>query len=465
MMPTRRQLLRSSALGFGSLALNSLLNEPASAESALVARPPQFRPRAKRVIMLFMSGGPSQMDMLDYKPRLQRENGQPLPFTLPETEATVGLEGTRLLGSVTRFRHFGESGLYMTELWPHMGRLADELCVLRGMESDSLNHPLATNLLHRGTLNDARPSFGAWVSYGLGTENQQLPSYLTILPVEGEENYGSAFLPAIHQGTPILEVDQKAERAPIRHLTDPHRTAAQQRRQLDLIQTLNRQQLTRLQQDQQMEGVIESFELAFKMQTETPKLIDLSQESQVVKDLYGIGQQPTDQFGRQCLLARRFSEAGVRFVQVSMGGWDHHGGIADGLPTQLAISDRPIAGLLTDLKGRGLLEETLVIWAGEFGRTPFSQDHSGGRSPVGRDHNSKGFTLWMAGGGVKAGFVHGATDEYGFRAIEGKVHIHDLHATILHLLGIDHERLTYPHLGRDFRLTDVYGRVITEILT
>lgn len=463
-MLTRRHLLQTSACGLGSLALSAIFSEQAAAANPLAAIRPHFPPRAKRVIFLFMSGGPSQMDMFDYKPRLKQENGQPLPFSLPDTEATVGLDSTRLLGPVTTFSHQGESGLYMTDLWPHMARHADELCLLRGVESDSLNHPLATNLLHRGSLNGALPALGAWLSYGLGTENQQLPSYITILPGEGEDNYSSAFLPAIHQGTPIQEVGDNPQKAPIRHLTDPSISPARQRQRINLIQAMNRRKLARLKQDQQMEGVIESFELAFRMQTETPKLVNMSDESQAVQDLYGIGQQPTDRFGRQCLLARRFAEAGVRFVQVSMGGWDHHGAIASGLPAQLKISDKPIAGLLTDLKSLGLLDETLVVWAGEFGRTPFSQDNTGGRGAVGRDHNPKGFTIWMAGGGLKAGFVHGATDEYGFRAVEGKVHIHDLHATILHLLGLDHERLTYRYIGRDFRLTDVYGRVVQEIL-
>jgi uncharacterized protein (DUF1501 family) len=464
-MFSRRQLLQSTACGFGALALQVMCSEQAAASQALVPKAPHFTPRAKRVIFLFMAGGPSQMDMFDHKPRLAKENGQPLPFKLPETEATVGLDNTRLLGPISSFHHRGESGLYMTDMLPHLARCADDLCVLRGVESDSLNHPLATNMLHTGSLNDRLPAMGAWLSYGLGTENQQLPSYLTILPVEGERNYGSAFLPAIHQATPIQEVGSNPSLAPIRHLSDPSGHAGQQRQRLDLVQAMNRRQLQRLHADQQMEGVVESFELAFRMQTEAPKLVDLSNESKTVKELYGIDQNPTDRFGRQCLLARRFAEAGVRFVQVSLDGWDHHGGITSGLPSQCAMSDKPIAGLLTDLKARGLLDETLVVWSGEFGRTPFSQDNSGaGGAAVGRDHNPKGFTAWLAGGGVKAGHVHGATDEYGFRAIEGKVHVHDLHATMLHLLGLDHTRLTHRHIGRDFRLTDVHGEIVHEIL-
>ncbi|MEX2186989.1 MAG: DUF1501 domain-containing protein [Pirellulales bacterium] len=467
MILSRREMLSSAACGFGSLALSAMCGDLATAgagASPLAAKAPHFAARAKRVIFLFMAGGPSQVDMFDFKLRLAQGNGQPLPFSLPDAEATVGLANTRLLGPITRFSHQGESGLYMTDLWPEMARHADELCVLRAVESDSLNHPLATNLLHTGSLNARVPSMGAWISYGLGTENQQLPSYLTIIPAEGEGNYGSAFLPAIHQGTPIQEVGINPNVAPIRNLSDPSVPPKLQRRRIDLIQEMNRRKLARLKEDQQMEGVIESFELAFRMQTETPKLVDLSGESQAVKEMYGIGVAPTDQFGRQCLLARRFAEAGVRFVQVSLGGWDHHAGIKSALPNQLRISDKPIAGLISDLKSRGLLEDTLVIWSGEFGRTPFSQDNSGS-GDLGRDHNDKGFTVWMAGGGVRQGYVHGATDEFGFRAVDGKVHIHDLHATILHLLGIDHLRLTHRYIGRDFRLTDVYGRVVKDILS
>jgi hypothetical protein len=457
-------MLQRTACGFGSLAFAAIAHEASARTNPLAAKEGHFKPRAKRVIFLFMAGGPSQIDMFDYKPRLKSDNGKALPFSLPDTEATVGLDNTRLFGPFTSFSHYGQSGLHMTDLWPHMARLADDLCVLRAVESDSLNHPLATNLLHTGSLNNRVPALGAWLSYGLGTENQQLPSYMTILPAEGEGNYGSAFLPAIHQGTPIQSVGDGPGAAPIRNLTDSGLPAQLQRQRIDLLQKMNRRKLDRLHEDQQMEGVIESFELAFRMQTETPKLVDLSTESQSVKALYGIGESPTDQFGRQCLLARRFAEAGVRFIQVSLGGWDHHGGIRAGLPAMLKVSDKPIAGLLTDLKSRGLLEDTLVVWSGEFGRTPFSQDNSGG-GDIGRDHNDKGFTVWMAGGGVKAGYVHGETDDFGFRAINGKVHIHDLHATILHLLGLDHLRLTYRHIGRDFRLTDVYGNVVHEIIS
>jgi hypothetical protein len=342
---------------------------------------------------------------------------------------------------------------------PLIGRHADDLCLLRAMHADSPNHPVAVRQLHTGNLFDVVPSMGSWLSYGLGTENQQLPSYVTILPGEGERNFSSAFLPAIHQGTAIQDVGIKAGQAPIRHLADPDVSREVQRRRLDLVQSMNRRQLNRLQSDQQMEGVIESFELAFRMQTETPRLVDLARESKTTLDLYGIGQAPTDQFGRQCLLARRLAEAGVRFVQVTLDGWDHHSGIAGGLKSLCSQCDQPVAGLLTDLKSRGLLDDTLVVWGGEFGRTPHAQNGDG------REHNQHGFTMWMAGGGVKGGVVHGMTDDFGYHAVDGKVHINDLHATMLHLLGLDHERLTFEHHGRPFRLTDVAGKVVTEIIS
>ena len=461
---SRRQLLQTAACGFGSLALSAMCCEQSLASNALAAKPSHFRPRAKRVIFLFMQGGPSHVDLFDYKPRLARENGNPLPFDLPETEATVGLEETRLLGPVSKFSRQGECGLLMTDLLPHLAQHADDLCILRATESDSPSHPVATKLLHTGTINKFWPSMGAWISYGLGTDNQQLPSYITILPEEGERNYSSAFLPAIHQATPFQEVGVTPGRPPIRHLSDPSMTQDLQRRRINLIQAINRRQIDRLEQDQNMEGLIECFELAFRMQTEAPKLVNLSNESQATLDLYGIGQEPTNRFGRQCLLARRFAEAGVRFIQVSLRGWDQHGRIRANMPKQCAISDKPIAGLLSDLKSRGLLDDTLVLWAGEFGRTPFSQDLNGDKSTVGREHNPRGFATWMAGGGIRGGITHGETDEYGYRGVNNKVHIHDLHATILYLLGLDHERLTFRHAGRDFRLTDVSGQVVQELI-
>ncbi len=466
----RRHLLRSGG-GFGSLAVAALMQEagrarelPETRRSPLSARSTHFPPRAKRVIFLFMSGGPSQMDLFDYKPQLAARAGQAIPYKLPGNEATVGLDNTTLLGPTAEFRHAGESGLFMSRLLPQTAAVADELCVLRAVQADSPNHPVAIQQLHTGNLFDVVPAMGSWLSWGLGTENQQLPGYITILPQEGERNYSSAFLPAIHQGTAIQNVVSAPDKSPIRHLSDSTVPQSVQRRRIDLIQQMNRRQLQRLQADQQMEGVVESWELAFRMQAETPALVDFSDETKETLDLYGIDAQPTDTFGRQCLLARRFSEAGVRFVQVSLGGWDHHGDIAGGLRKECAVSDRPVAGLLQDLKRRGLLEDTLVLWGGEFGRTPHTQILNGNRSTPGREHNHHGFTMWMAGGGVKAGMTHGATDDFGYFGVEDQVHMNDLHATILHLLGLDHERLTFEHHGRPFRLTDVAGRVVEEIL-
>lgn len=471
-MNSRRHFLRTTSCGFGAFVYHAMLQQlvadsPAAAKSdasPLAAKPPHFAPRARRIIFLFMSGGPSQMDLFDHKPELARRSGGELPYELPATEATVGLENTRLLGPISGFRHAGSCGLYMSDLLPHTAKHADDLCVLRAVQADSPNHPVAIRQLHTGNLFDTVPSMGAWLSYGLGTENQQLPSYITILPSEGERNYSSAFLPAIHQGTPIQSVGSSPDQAPIRHLSDTTVSPAVQRRRIDLIQRMNHRQLQRLEADQQMEGVVESFELAFKMQTETPRLVDLADESQHTLALYGIGEQPTDTFGRQCLLARRFCEAGVRFVQVSLNGWDHHGEIAKGLKKECATSDKPIAGLLSDLKSRGLLQDTLVLWGGEFGRTPHTQQNNGPSQPPGREHNHHGFTMWMAGGGVKGGMTHGATDDFGYFGVDGQVHINDLHATMLHLMGLDHERLTFTHHGRPFRLTDVAGKIVQEII-
>ncbi len=343
---------------------------------------------------------------------------------------------------------------------PHLAGVADDLCLLRAVHTDNEAHAPATLQMHTGFSIDVRPSMGSWFSYGLGTENENLPSFITIHPDSDVRTYGSGFLPAAHQGTPVNVTAGKE--AAIKYLVDDEVAPAVQRRRLDFVQKMNRRLLQRVETDPRMEGMIESFELAFRMQTETPKLVDLSVESKATQELYGIGESRTDRHGRACLLARRLSEAGVRFVQVTIGGWDHHGDIRNALPKSCGESDKPVAGLIKDLKARGLLDDTLVVWSGEFGRTPWSQDLSG-TSPIethGREHQPESYCAWLAGGGVKAGFTYGETDELGFRPIAGKVHLHDLHATMLHLLGLDHERLTYRHSGRDYRLTDVYGRVV-----
>jgi hypothetical protein len=461
----RRQALRTAACGFGSLALQCMLSSLArAAGGALAARAPHFAPRARRVIFLFIQGGPSQLDLFDPKSLITRKHGQKITPPVDGNKVTIGVDKYLALAPVVPVRPRGESGLMISDLMPHLASVADDLCLLRAVQTDNEAHAPATLELHTGASIDVRPSMGAWFSYGLGTECENLPSFITIHPDSDVRTYGAGFLPAAHQGTPVSLSATKE--AAIRYLVDDETTPAVQRRKLDLIQTMNRRLLQRVESDRWMEGTIESFELAFRMQAETPRLVDLSRETEATKNLYGIGQPHTDRHGRACLLARRLSEAGVRFVQVTIGGWDHHGNIRGALPQSCASSDQPVAGLIKDLKSRGLLDDTLVVWSGEFGRTPWSQDLSG-TSPIelhGREHQPESFCAWLAGGGVKAGMTHGATDDFGLHPVTGKVHLHDLHATMLHLLGLDHERLTYRHSGRDYRLTDVEGRVVKEIL-
>ncbi|MFO0950156.1 MAG: DUF1501 domain-containing protein [Isosphaeraceae bacterium] len=463
---SRRELLRRSGCGFGAVALGGLLAETARAASGpLAERAPHFRPKAKRVIFLFMSGGPSQPDLFDPKPYIAKKHGQKISPPVDGNEVSIGIDKYLALAPNVPIRPRGECGMLMSDLLPNLARVADDLCLLRAVHADNEAHAPATLQLHTGASIDVRPSMGAWVSYGLGTENQNLPSFVSVLPFSDVRTYGSGFLPAAHQGTPVT-VPRGEKDSAIRYLLDPDSTPGRQRRRLDMVQNLNRRLSERLDADRQMEGMIESFELAFRMQAETPKLVDISGEPEHVHRLYGIGEAPTDQNGRACLLARRLGEAGVRFVQVTIGGWDHHGNIRGELPRTCASSDRPVAGLIQDLKARGLLDETLVVWSGEFGRTPWSQDLSG-TSPIethGREHQPDSFCTILAGGGVKAGLTYGDTDDFGFRPVAGKVHLHDLHATMLHLLGLDHTRLTYPHHGRDYRLTDVYGTVVKEVL-
>lgn len=463
---SRRQLLNRAACGFGGVALSGLFSELARATTGpLAERPPHFQARAKRVIFLFMSGGPSQPDLFDPKPLIRQKHGEKISPPIDGHEVSVGIDKYLALAPNIPIRPRGECGMLMSDLLPNLAKVADDLCLLRAVHTDNEAHAPATLQLHTGASIDVRPSMGAWFSYGLGTENQNLPSFISIHPFSDMRTYGSGFLPAAHQGTPVVVPNSPKDSA-IKYLIDPDSTAGRQRRRLDMVQRLNRGLSERVEADRQMDGMIESFELAFRMQAETPKLVDLSGESKHVHNLYGIGDPTTDHNGRACLLARRLSEAGVRFVQVTIGGWDHHGNIRGELPRTCASSDKPVAGLIQDLKARGLLEETLVVWSGEFGRTPWSQDLSG-TSPIethGREHQPDSFCTWLAGGGVKAGLTYGETDDFGFRPIAGKVHLHDLHATMLHLLGLDHQRLTFPHQGRDYRLTDVYGNVVKEIL-
>lgn len=465
-MTTRRQWLQNAACGFGAVALQSMIARLAQASAGrMPTASPHNSPRAQRVIFLFMGGGPSQPDLFDPKPLIEKNHGKPISPFSGDAQIRVGVENSLALAPIAPIRPRGECGMMMSDLLPNLSGVADELCLLRGMHADNKAHAPAALQLHTGMLSDVHPSIGSWISYGLGTENDNLPSFITIHPPSDARTYGSAFLHAAHQGT-SLNVPGNANESAIKYLRDNNANPEVQRQRLDFLQNMNRRLLGRLETDSQMEGIIESFELAFRMQRETPQLVDLSQETPATLQSYGVGDAPTDRNGRACLLARRMSEAGVRFVQVTMGGWDHHGDIKTALPNTCAGVDRPIAGLISDLRTRGLLDDTLVVWSGEFGRTPWSQDLSG-TSPLekhGREHQQEGYCAWLAGGGVQRGIVHGRTDDFGYRAIEDTVHLYDLHATVLHLLGLDHERLTYRHAGRDFRLTDVHGRVVHEIL-
>ena len=455
-------MLRSAACGFGGLALADIVR---AASNPSAARIPGFIPKVKRVIFLFMAGGPSQQDLFDPKSFIREKHGQPIDSPLRKEVTQVGTEKFLALGAMSPVRPRGESGMMISDLMPHLSGIADDICLLRGMNADNPQHASATNQFHTGVFTEVRPSMGAWISYGLGTENQNLPSFVSI-HAPGVRTYGSGFLPAAHQGTPLtVPLDDRT--LPIENLRNASPTEAIQRQRLDLTRQFNQRLLDDLHGDARMEGMIQNMELAFRMQTTTPQLVDLSSESQATLDLYGVGNgKPSDKHGRACLLARKLSESGVRFVQVTMDGWDHHGNIRGNLPRLCQQTDQPVAGLIKDLKQRGLLDNTLVLWSGEFGRTPWSQDLSG-TAPIdthGREHQPESFCAWMAGGGVKGGFTWGETDHMGYSVVEGKVHIHDLHATMLHLLGIDHTQLTWNHLGRDFRLTDVHGSVVKEIL-
>jgi hypothetical protein len=457
-------MLKDCANGFGAIALAALLGEEAHAAPAanpLAPKKPMFPVKAKRVIFLFMHGGPSQVDTFDPKPLLTRDNGKPYSGERPRV---VFAQTGNLLKSPWEFKKYGQSGIEVSDLFPEVGKCVDDLCILRSLHADNTAHGGALLQLHTGSDTFVRPSMGSWLTYGLGTENQNLPGFITICPTLGHggvQNWSSAFLPAAHQGTPIGNAGIPAEKAAIDYIKGAEPRDLQ-RMQLDLLKGMNAEQMQHLgvaNHDPQLEGRINSFELAFRMQTEAPDLMDISKETKATRDLYGIGDEHTDNFGRQCLLARRFSEKGVRFVQVSHSyKWDQHGNLRADHQKNASEVDKPIAGLLKDLKSRGLLDETLVVWGGEFGRTPTAQGGDG------RDHNPHGFTMWMAGGGVKPGFVYGATDDYGWFATQDKMHMHDLHATILRLMGIDHKRLTYRYAGRDFRLTDVYGEVADKVI-
>ena len=466
---SRREMLRTSACGFGSLALAGLCQQAAASTgpATLLQRQPMIAPRAKRVIFIFMAGGPSHVDSYDYKPELIRNHDKDYDFTGVRF-GTFGKKSKRkLMKPLWDFKQYGQCGQHVSELFPYTGQMVDDLCFIKSMHTEGVAHGPSTLFMQTGATNLIRPSVGSWVTYGLGTENHNLPGFVTLQPSSskgGPRNYSNAFLPAIYQGTAIGKAGQPASEATLRNAVNPSLSHAEQVRNFKLLQQVNRAQLAGKPQDDQLEAVVESFELAWRMQMNAPGVFDLSGESAATRKLYGIGEKPTDDFGKQCMMARRLAESGVRYIQVNYADestnprWDQHSNMPKHMDHARA-TDKPVAGLLADLKNRGLLEETLVWWGGEFGRTPFSQ------SGDGRDHNPRGFTTWFAGGGVKPGISYGATDELGDTAVENKVHMHDLHATLLHILGLDHEKLTYRHAGRDFRLTDVHGSVVHGILS
>jgi uncharacterized protein DUF1501 len=464
-------MLRQAANGFGGIALLGLLaqrafgsvvgNPPAPLHNSLAPRPPHAAPCADSVIFLYMDGGPSQVDTFDPKPRLTREHGQPFKMKMEPTQFN---NNGNTLGCPWAFRNYGRSGLPVSDLFPCVGRCADDLCVVRSMVSNFSEHTNANYFLHTGLGLVGRPSLGAWVSYGLGSENQNLPGFVVLngglIPPGGLENFGSGFLPATFQGSVF-----RAAAKPVANVQPLEASPELQANKLALVRELDAGVLERVGKLDQLESAIANYELAFRMQSAVPELTDVSGETAATRALYGLEAvyAPTRTFGLQCLLARRLVERGVRFIELtcpSVGGdrWDQHSGLKSGHENNARAVDQPMAGLLTDLKARGLLERTLVLWAGEFGRTPFAQGTDG------RDHNPFGFSIWLAGGGTRPGTAYGATDEYGYKATENRVHLHDLHATMLHLLGLDHTRLTVRFSGRDMRLTDVFGEVIQGIL-
>ena len=462
----RRDLLKQSAAGFGSLALAGLSAEVARGDlrrtspNPLAPKPAQFAPKAKRVIFLFMHGGPSQVDTFDYKPLLVRDHGKPLPFAKPRVfSAPTG----NLLKSPFQFQQHGESGAWVSEIFPHVAQRVDDLCIINGMHGSNSRHGGALLELHTGSDTFVRPSMGSWITYGLGTENQDLPGFITMCPTlthGGVNAYSSAFLPAIYAGTPLGNASIPSDQAKIPFIENAEKLSRQmQRMELDLLREVNTDQLATIGPDSVLESRIESFELAFRMQSAAPQLQEINDETEATQKMYGLDQPATKNFGRQCLMARRFIEKGVRFVQCTHSyKWDQHGNLkADHAKNAMEV-DQPIAALLIDLKSRGLLDDTLILWGGEFGRTPVAQGDDG------RDHNPQGYTMWLAGGGVKTGIRYGATDDYGYYAVEDKVHLHDLHATMLHLLGLDHLKLTYQYAGRDFRLTDIHGEIVRGLL-
>jgi hypothetical protein len=461
---SRRNLLSRSAHGFGAMALWHLLER-----DGVAATPqPHFAPKAKNVIFIFMMGGPSHLDLFDPKPKMVALHGQPMPASLIKAKksATGGVLET-VLASPRKFQRYGQSGTEFSELLPHTAAMADEICLIRSMHCEQSNHDPAQLLFHSGTPTFGNPSIGSWVNYGLGSAGQNMPGYMVLtsddghgLEGAGSALWGSGFMPSTFRG-----VSFRNSGDPILHLNRPAGiSSATQRARLDVLRDLNQlhQQSTG---DAEIGSRIASYEMAFRMQSAAPELLDFSKESGATRAMYGVDEEKTRSFGTNCLLARRMVERGVRFVHLVHSTWDHHGDLNQRLANNCAMTDLPAAGLLKDLKQRGLLDDTLVVWAGEFGRTPMGEVRRGSTAgKEGRDHHPNAFSLWLAGGGVKRGIVHGSTDDFGYNIAENPVHVHDLQATILHLLGINHEQLTYRHAGRDYRLTDVDGKVVKEIL-
>jgi hypothetical protein len=466
---TRRDFLTRCGMGFGAMALNAIAGETASAASAeslnpLLSRPPPGRGKAKHVIHIFANGGPSQVDTFDPKPALTKLDGKPMPGDYLSTERKTGA----LMKSPYSFKKYGESGLEVSEIFSHVGECADDLCVIRSMHADVPNHEPSLLLMNCGEARQIRPSFGSWVTYGLGTLNQNLPGFISMCPggypIQESQNWQGGFLPGIYQGTYIDTQHRELDRL-IENIRNKGLPLKEQRRQLDLLQEMNRKYEERRGADAQLEARVQSFELAYRMQMDASDAFDIAREPQAIRDLYG-----DNVHGRQFLMARRLVERGVRFIQLWHGEgqpWDHHDDLAEGHRRLAGDCDRAIAGLLKDLKQRGMLDDVLVIWGGEFGRTPVVELPQAGSNMGkvnGRDHNHYGFSMWLAGGGAKGGTVYGATDEFGFAAVENKVHVHDLHATLLSMLGFEHEKFTFRHAGRDFRLTDVHGKVISDLI-
>ena len=464
---TRREMLRNTACGFGSVALAGLMADQAYAGIAdaggnsLASRPTHFPAKVKRVVYLYMDGGPSHVDTWDPKPLLTKEHGQPFKMKMEPTQFD---NNGATMGSPWKFKQYGESGIPVSDLFPHIAQHVDDFAVIRSMVSEFSEHTNANYFLHTGNGFQGRPSMGAWVSYGMGTECEDLPGFVVLngglIPPGGLDCFNSGFLPATYQGSIF-----KPESMPVANIRPLEKSSRLQRKKLDLLNSLDAESLATRESDDQVNAAIANYELAYQMQSVVPDLASLDGETEATREMYGLNSKykPTAIFGRECLLARRMIEKGVRFIELTcpqVGGdrWDQHGNLKKGHENNARAVDQPIGAFLADLKQRGLFDDTLVIWSGEFGRTPFMQGSNG------RDHNPFGFSLWMAGGGVKGGTIHGATDEYGYKAIENRVEIYDLHATMLHLLGMDHKRLTYRWSGRDMRLTDVHGKVVKEVL-